>query len=223
MVQNETRPDATTHEFQVSSDGLVRERAVRQTVLRLKERFTEIDELALEAHLMLELTHGVLADMRAAQWAGAGISGRRLPLLRLLYLADRHRVKMGTIAANLGIGTNNTTQLIDGMVRDGLVRRVTDPDDKRVIYAVLTPQGEALFADFFPRNASRVRDAWAPLSDEEKNFLVHLLARVRLNLLSHMDDAQSAGRTRPREPASATTGTSRKRLPPITSMSQPED
>ena len=221
MVQNETRPDA--HEFQVSSDGLVRERAVRQTVLRLKERFSEIDELALEAHLMLELTHGVLADMRAAQWAGAGISGRRFPLLRLLYLADRHRLKMGTIAANLGIGTNNTTQLIDGMVRDGLVRRMTDPDDKRVIYAVLTPHGEALFADFFPRNASRVRDAWAPLSDEEKNLLVHLLARVRLNLLSNTDDAQSTGRTRPGEPASGTTSVSGKRLPPITTMSQPED
>jgi DNA-binding MarR family transcriptional regulator len=223
MVENETRPDATTHDFQVSSDGLVRERAVRQTVLRLKERFAEIDELALEAHLMLELTHGVLADMRAAQWAGAGISGRRFPLLRLLYLAERHRLKMGTIAANLGIGTNNTTQLIDGMVRDGLVRRMTDPDDKRVIYAVLTPHGEALFADVFPRNANRVRDAWAPLSDEEKNLLVHLLARVRLNLLSNTDDAQSSGHTRHREASSGTSGVSRKRLPPITTMSQPED
>jgi DNA-binding MarR family transcriptional regulator len=59
----------------------------------------------------------------------------RFSLLRLLFLAERRRLKMGTIAANLGIGTNNTTQLVDGMVRDGLVRREPDEDDKRVICA----------------------------------------------------------------------------------------
>ena len=208
------RADQFSEEFRQSPDGLVHEAAVRQMVQRLKDHFPGTDEHSLEAHLMLELTHGLLANMRAAQWSGSSvsISGRRFPVLRLLYLADGRRLKMGTIAANLGIGTNNTTQLVDGLVREGLVERVTDPADKRVIYAALTPEGEALFAEFFPRNAGRVRDAWAPLSQQEKDVLVHLLARVRQNLLAAASPADG--------PASANEGT---RLPSISKMSQPLD
>jgi DNA-binding MarR family transcriptional regulator len=220
MLENDARGKQEGPDFAVTETGRLRETAVREMVLRLKEHFAQIDELSLEAHLMLELTHGLLANMRAAQWSGSGMAGRRFPLLRLLYLADGNRLKMGTIAANLGIGTNNTTQLVDGMVRDGLVRREPDEDDKRVIYAVLTPHGAALFADFFPRNAGRVHDAWSPLSDEEKDLFVNLLAKVRLNLLTTIGDAAEA-RQVDSEPAAS--DEKARRLPSISKMSQPKE
>jgi len=112
-------------------------------------------------------------------------------VLRLLYLAEDRHLRIGTIASNLEIGTNNTTQLVDGLVRDGLVERMTAPDDKRVIYAVLSEAGAALFAYVFPMNASRIQETWAPLSDKEKQLLIHLLARIRLHLLSVPDAADS--------------------------------
>jgi hypothetical protein len=37
-----------------------------------------------------------------------------------------------------------------------------------------------------------VRDAWSSPSDAEKDLLVHLLAKVRLNLLTAMGDADEA-------------------------------
>jgi DNA-binding MarR family transcriptional regulator len=189
MLQNDSRLRSPTQQFEVSGEGMVRESSVREAVSLLKERFTEIDSLALEAHLMLERTHSLLAEMRSTLWANKGLTGRhRFPLLRLLYLADGHRMTMGTIASSLGIGTNNTTQLIEGMVREGLVTRQQDPDDKRVFYAELTSRAEDLFADLFPRNAQRVREAWAPLSAREKSVLVHLLARVRMHLLTVTDE-----------------------------------
>jgi MarR family transcriptional regulator, 2-MHQ and catechol-resistance regulon repressor len=223
-VPEKTTPETKMQEIQISGDNHVREQAVRRTVLRLKQRFGEIDDLALEAHLMLELTHGVLANMRETQWTRSGVTGRRVPLLRLLYLAEGNRLNMGTIAANLGIGTNNTTQLIDGMVRDGLVTRTTDSQDKRVIYAVLTDHGRALFADFFPKNAERIRNAWAPLSDDEKIQLVSLLARLRINLLAVEADSQGFEEVEPDAGAAPTEEPSTpRRLPSVTRMSQPDN
>jgi MarR family 2-MHQ and catechol resistance regulon transcriptional repressor len=180
----------TTFQFDVTPEGLLHETAVNEMVTKLKETFPGTDDLALEAHLMLGLTDRYLAEVSADFRAKFGITGRRFTVLRLLYLAEGKRMSMGTIAANLDIGTNNTTQLIDGLVKDGLVERLTAPEDKRVIYAVLSDEGARLFAYVFPMNAERIRQTWAPLSVKEKQVLIHLLARLRLNLVSIPDAAE---------------------------------
>jgi MarR family 2-MHQ and catechol resistance regulon transcriptional repressor len=179
------------YQFDVTPDGFLRESGVNAMVSKLKDSFPETDALALEAHLMLGMTYSYLADVRTDFRAKFGITGRRFTVLRLLYLAEDRRLSMGTIAANLEIGTNNTTQLVDGLVRDGLVERMTAPDDKRVIYAVLSDAGAALFAYVFPMNSDRIKETWAPLSDKEKQLLIHLLARIRIHLLSVPDAAES--------------------------------
>jgi MarR family 2-MHQ and catechol resistance regulon transcriptional repressor len=179
------------YQFDVTPDGFIRESAVNAMVSKLKDSFPETDALALEAHLMLGMTYSYLADVKKDFRAKFGITGRRFTVLRLLYLAEGRRLSMGTIAANLEIGTNNTTQLVDGLVRDGLVERMTAPDDKRVIYAVLSKAGAELFAHAFPLNAARLKETWAPLSDREKQLLIHLLSRIRLSLLAIPDAAES--------------------------------
>jgi MarR family transcriptional regulator, 2-MHQ and catechol-resistance regulon repressor len=172
------------HQFEISSEGRAREASVHIAVLRLTELFPEIDAAALEANLMLARTYTALVDMRAPYWSRFGITGPRFSVLRLLYLAESRRLSMSEIATELNKGMTNVTQLIDGLVRDGLVERVGAPEDKRVIYARLTAAGDELFASVFPQNAQRIHEAWAPLSDTEKHLLVHLLARVRMHLLA---------------------------------------
>jgi len=210
------------HEFEIADDGLVREASIHRMVTRLKEHFGDIDETALEAHLMLELTHAVLADMRAASWSRLGLTGRRFTLLRLLYLAEGRRMSMGEVAANLNMGSNNTTQLIDGVVRDGLVERESGTDDRRVVYAVLTRRGAELFASAFPQNSQRIKDSWSPLSEREKRLLVHLMSRLRLHLLSGGDSALAGDAA----PEGTQSGRPKRWQeddppPPISSLSQP--
>ena len=98
---------------------------------------------------------------------------------------------MGEIASQMNLGTNNVTQLVDGMERDGLVERLTGPEDKRVVFATLTPQGEELFASVFPRNAQRIEDSWAALNEEEKKTLTQLLVRLRVHLLKEEAGARA--------------------------------
>jgi MarR family 2-MHQ and catechol resistance regulon transcriptional repressor len=172
------------NEFVVSGEGRVRETSVQESIGRLKEMFPDLDASAWEAQVMLERTHRLLANLRDSQWTKYGLTGRRFILLRLLYTTPQKRMSMSEIASHMNLAPNNVTQLIDGLERDGHVRREADADDKRIIYATLTKQGETLFIEVFPENASRLASAWSDLTEQEKQLLSHLLARLRMHLLT---------------------------------------
>jgi MarR family 2-MHQ and catechol resistance regulon transcriptional repressor len=180
-------------EFEVTSDGQVRESSVRNAVAKLREIFPEIDTAALEANLMLQRTYNTLMNSRSPRWAELGITGLRLNVLRQLFLAAENRLTMGEIAVDLSIGTPNVTQLVDGLEREGFVRRVSGDDDKRLVYAQLTDLGRDRFAAVFPVNAESLKEAWAPLSEKEKRQLIQLLARLRLHLLTSINQTDPSG------------------------------
>src|SRR3990170_5843791 len=172
------------NQFVVSGDGRVRETSVQDSIQHLKDMFPDLDASAWEAQVMLERTHRLLANLRDAHWTKYGLTGRRFILLRLLYTSPQKRLSMSEVAAHMNLAPNNVTQLIDGLERDGHVHREADGEDKRIIYATLTHQGEALFIEVFPENASRIAGAWSDLTEQEKQLLSHLLARLRMHLLT---------------------------------------
>jgi DNA-binding MarR family transcriptional regulator len=51
------------------------------------------------------------------------------------------RMTMGDIAEMLDVTPRTVTGLVDNLERDGLVRRVDDPRDRRSVYAELTDKG----------------------------------------------------------------------------------
>lgn len=181
----------TMFQFEISEDGQIREADVHDATTRLRLAFPDLDAAALEATMMLERTHALLVDARAAYWSKFGITAKRFILLRHLYLADGQRLAMGEIASVLNAGMPNVTQIIGGLVRDGLVTRETGEDDKRVINAVLTPKGQEVFENVFTQNAARLKDSWTPLTDAEKQQFVNMLARVRIHLLARSSGEDS--------------------------------
>ena len=172
------------NQFTVSGDGRVRETPVQESIQTLKAMFPDLDAAAWEAQVMLERAHRLLANLRDAHWTKYGLTGRRYILLRLLYTTPQKRLSMREIAAHMNLAPNNVTQLIDGLERDGHVRREADAADKRIVYTVLTPQGEELFIEVFPETADRISRAWSDLTEQEKQVLSHLLARLRMHLLT---------------------------------------
>src|SRR4029077_1447377 len=51
------------------------------------------------------------------------------------------RITRGALAAMLDITPRTVTGLVDNLERDGLVKRVDDPADRRSVYAEITEQG----------------------------------------------------------------------------------
>jgi DNA-binding MarR family transcriptional regulator len=75
-----------------------------------------------------------------------GLPGPWFEALRLLLVADDHRLPMSRLARDLSMTAGGLTKLADRMARDGLIDRRNSSDDRRVVYAALTPTGAELAA-----------------------------------------------------------------------------
>lgn len=176
---------AQQHQFFVDSDGRLRETPVSDVVAHLRELFPALDADSLEAEIMVERTHRLLAADRDAQWAPHGLTGSRFIILRNLYTAAHGRLSMGQIASVMNLEPNNITQLVGALEREGLVQRRTAEEDRRVIFASITPKGEALFNRVMLEGSERATHAFSVLSPRERQTLSHLLSKVRMHLLAN--------------------------------------
>jgi DNA-binding MarR family transcriptional regulator len=79
-------------------------------------------------------------------------------------------------------------------VDDGYVRRVDHPDDKRKTWAELTNDGLSMFEAQMPLMREQIQALWRGMDDDEKRLLIHLFAKLRLNLLTRGFTQDSARR-----------------------------
>jgi DNA-binding MarR family transcriptional regulator len=72
-----------------------------------------------------------------------GLTESRLTILTSLYFNPEHQMPLGELASAQHLVPRTVTGLIDNLERDGLVRRVPDPSDRRSVRAQLTRAGLA--------------------------------------------------------------------------------
>ena len=72
----------------------------------------------------------------------------------------------------------NVTVVVDNLERVGLVTRIRDTEDRRVIYVKLTAEGEATFHRVYPAHKERIHAAVAALSELDCERLLALLDKL---------------------------------------------
>ena len=173
-------------EFIVLDDGLLTERSAH-TAASMVAADRGMDPLTQEAHMMLFRAYTTMtATVRRNN--PSRLSLGRYNVLRLLYGAEDHRLLMSEIGDGLEISPTVVTRLVDSLAAEGLVERAHHPDDKRKTWAVLTPEGRALFESEMPAMLREVEKLWMGLLPEEKRLLVHLLTKLRLSLVTASPD-----------------------------------
>ncbi len=127
-----------------------------------------VDALARSAHTVV----GVLTRVAAEH----DLSLTQLRVVAIL--RDRERLRMSALAAHLGLDRSTLSGLVDRAEKRGLLHRIADADDGRVVEVGLTPEGQA----FAERVADAIRVALAPqvdgLSPRERTALTTLLERT---------------------------------------------
>ncbi len=83
-------------------------------------------------------------------------------------LGDKTLITKGTL-----------TGVIERLEQKGLVARVRCCDDKRSFHVRLTPCGEALFRDVFPKVISHGKQLFAPYSDADFDAIDQSLYKLR--------------------------------------------
>lgn len=65
-------------------------------------------------------------------------------MIRLNKANSRGGMRVSEIASSIGITVPAVTQILTSLEKSGLVHRAMDPDDRRAVRVVLTPEGEAM-------------------------------------------------------------------------------
>lgn len=120
--------------------------------------------------------HAQLADEMQCQH---GIPITWYDVLVHLYHAPRRGLRMQDLADAVILSSSGLTRLLDRMIEAGLVERVACAEDRRVIYATLTPQGTEMIEAILPNHQARIEHYFAQhLSDEELDTMQTALQRV---------------------------------------------
>jgi DNA-binding MarR family transcriptional regulator len=164
--------DAT--ELQADDGGFLFDPRIRE-VLRRSGRKVEPGTEALAAIRIL----GKKLHASMERWADRfGLSEGRFQILVRLQHQPGGRLTMGELAEMLDVSPRSVTGLVDNLERDGLVKRVDDPTDRRSVYAEITQQGRERVKKLW-REAASVQ-AWLTAGFEESELiqLRHLCLRL---------------------------------------------
>jgi MarR family 2-MHQ and catechol resistance regulon transcriptional repressor len=170
-------------------DGWMTDSAIHDLASWYHEHCPDTSLLTFEAHLMIIRTYANLIPGTPLD-VSAGLSRARFNVLRLLYRAPNHRMLMGDFAEEMNVSPTNITKLMDTLVADGLVTRITHEVDKRKTWAEITQAGIDMVENALPSVAGHVEGLWTGLDEDEKRALIHLLAKMRMHAAT--SDKQAA-------------------------------
>ena len=93
--------------------------------------------------------------------------------------APGRRIRMAELASSLTVSRGGLTKLADRLEDAGLIRREAAEDDRRGLYAVVTPAGEQMLKRMWPVYAKVLRETFvAPIREDEAAVIADALSRT---------------------------------------------
>ncbi|MEI7646090.1 MAG: MarR family transcriptional regulator [Chloroflexales bacterium] len=139
-------------------------------------------ELPEQTDAILEAYRAVLRALQSAtiaDWLDLDCSMAQLKTL--FVIAREAPMSIGRVAEALQIGLPTASHLVDRLVQNGLVERISDVSDRRRTLTSLTPQGAQLCAQLREGSATHMRRWINQLAADDRAALacgLRALARV---------------------------------------------
>jgi len=143
----------------------------------MNNQVTTAEQLATTPWILFEVLGAAMCIEERADTALAkvGLSLPKLGVLWVLSSADQPLALSELARCNKCV-RSNMTQLVDRLEADGLVRRVNDPDDRRIRRAALTAAGRQAYAEGQRIVATQEREINNSLSVSDKLTLFRVLS-----------------------------------------------
>lgn len=139
-------------------------------------------ELSLKLFIVLSRAHRKINDSANRSIAEFNLNPTEFAVLELLY--HKGNQPLQHIGEKILIASGSITYVVDKLEKKGLVVRNPCSADRRVIYAEITDSGNTLMNEIFPIHEQFLHEQMSDLSDEEKNFLIHLLKKIGFHELN---------------------------------------
>ena len=140
----------------------------------------QIDDDRLRLMTLIVRTHRRLTDRLARELEqNVGIPLVFFDVLIHVGGAPESRLTMSKLSSDVALTTGGVTRLVDRMVEAGLVARENCPNDRRSIYVVLTPEGQAVLHRAVAEHIDGIdRHLVAHLDDRERAALEVALVKI---------------------------------------------
>src|SRR5256714_10284780 len=131
MSQLSSKPELDAVELQSDAQGFLFDPRVREGLRRQGRKIEPGTEALAAVRILGKKLHATME-----RWAERfGLSEGRFQVLVRLKHQPTGRFTMGELAEMLDVSPRSVTGLVDNLERDGLVKRVDDPADRRSGYA----------------------------------------------------------------------------------------
>ena len=125
---------------------------------------------------LLHLCQARLRDGVVAAIEGSGLRPGQLAVLGAL--DERGSMSQRRLGDVTQIEKSSMVLFVDALERDGWVRRLPDPEDRRAHLVSLTEEGACKFAALGVRLVAMQEQYLAPLDESERQLLIDLLMRL---------------------------------------------
>jgi DNA-binding MarR family transcriptional regulator len=124
--------------------------------------------------LMKHVKHQVGADLPREQARMGESQFRALHLL-----CDGGRLTAGELAGRSNVADPTMSKIVKSLESSGFVERHTDPDNRRIVWVVLTPKGRAMHEEMVEHFGRGIARVLRPLSNAQLHDII--------NALHHLD------------------------------------
>ncbi len=131
---------------------------------------------ALRLWIVMSRARGSVEAHLHRQVEAHGLSLTEFAVLEVLL--HRGALPIGEIGDRVLLTSGSMTYAIDKLEQRGLLRRRRCEEDRRVLYAELTPKGRAKIETAFPEHAALIRTLMAVLTRKEKHEAADVLKRL---------------------------------------------
>ncbi|MBC7713947.1 MAG: MarR family transcriptional regulator [Rhizobacter sp.] len=141
--------------------------------------YPETSAEAVETILQFNKVSSLINMRREAVLAEHGLTSGRFHLLMLLKRQEPvHALSPSDLAKKTGVTRGTMTQFIDAIEKDGFVKRVEDPKDRRGMLVELTPHGEQKLSVIIPIHIARMEHYTRVLNSEERKQMISIMMKM---------------------------------------------
>lgn len=140
------------------------------------ENLDDDTKRALKLWVVMMKCTASIAEQDRKSIARFGLIPTEFAVLESLY--HKGPLRLNDVGKNLLLTSGSITYFIDKLEKQGLVKRMACPNDRRVTHACLTDAGRERIEAIFPQHAETLREILGGLSAEEQEIATVLLRKL---------------------------------------------
>jgi hypothetical protein len=145
--------------------------------MKTLEELLEENKLDLKTMIVFRKAERTIRSIEQRVIKENKLTPTQFSVLETLYSKGKMRIQ--DLIDHMLATSGNMTVVIKNMVRDGLISRTSDPNDRRSYLIELSQKGQDLIEEIFPQHILCVKEALGILSDEDKETLIAILKKYK--------------------------------------------